>query len=256
MGVLDWLKKPKGGDFQYRSERISPGGGTAVVADDVYLNLAGTRRGTLRMEFDSEPSRDEVLIRLESILGFPYFPTVSDRSSYLAHHATGAAESGRGLELELLGSPASRAACRPLLRAFIGDSLSEKIGTKLLDTLRDAERHSSSALIKVHGAQVLVLISTWPGRFSQAVTGLRGKWLREVDAILTHFKKMGADPSRIVALDYFVKDAEYEARRPAALELALSFLQVGSDALPREFDVVVLNAELLSDDDRSQLGIL
>ena len=237
-----------------------------VRIPDVPINIAGTRHAKLTLDFDHEPSSDEILERIHHKLSFPSMGNDNDREIYLSLCAFGA-ESDKGLfeehKLNLLGNESYHAYMRSLIQCFVNipgnERVIKEVGKKLLATLRDKEMHSYGFVGENENENYrwLVSIQTHPGKFAEVAPKLRGKHYASLLALTSPggiYEHLSL--SAILSLDYFTEDADFDNNVPFYLSLAVSFFPLRVDNLPSNYHDRLVHVEMLTLDELRELNIL
>lgn len=228
-----------------------------VRINDLPLNVAGTKRDDLDLEFDREPDRAALVERVQQTISLPLLVNDEEREAHLimcAFEVETEPVSVALPKLRLLGGVSAHADQRRLLKRFTTEGMIKSVGKMLLRTLRAGESQSFAQVSEFDNWRLATVVIAHPGKFEAVAPTLKGHY-DAVTALVNPDEKLGRlHPGALLLLDYFVEDADYEISRPFSLSLALSFLPLKEEALPAEFSTAVVHREFFTEEELRQLG--
>jgi hypothetical protein len=212
------------------------------------LNISGTERDVILMLFDHEPDLAEILARLEKELPIPLLPNDRERTAFLTLRALGA------LRDRLAGSRDALERSRALAQRFLDAIVLERVGEKLLRTLRDSEDHDYGLVVERDGLTLAVLVRTYLGTFKATAPKLAGRFLpatfKDFDYLRNRAAHVGKTPAGLLAADFFIEDVVQGGWYLAA---ALSFVPDPRNA-PEDLRCLLVHKEMLSEEEWRSLN--
>jgi hypothetical protein len=156
---------------------------TLVNVPDLPVNFLGTERCHVLLQLAGDSyTKDDIFRAFHELSGFPLLSNDHDRLMYLkvcsvSHELDEIG--GVKNSLSIIGDHVISHHSRRVFDVFcVHHDIGNKIAEKLLQTLRDQERHSAILGFSEGQNLIMVAVNTWPGRFEEVVTDTRDEVFR------------------------------------------------------------------------------